>query len=309
MRRILIRAAVAVLAAAALVAPAAGAEAAADQVITVDQGNRAGTGAQHVYVFAQNGNWKSPVWSWQAPTGSDHRWGHLDDVKVRLDSNKVPVVLVTAGNGMVGSINYRTRKLIWHAAVPTSHGTPNPHSIELLPNGGVAVADTNGYVWYFPYGSSTPKAYKLSGAHGVLYSDGRLWAVGSSGLAQYDIHRTTLTQHGGLIGHLSGGHDLSPISGDKRHQMWVSDHNGVYTYDKYSGRGPVRVPGARSTSCVKSVGNQDDGTIVETRPGCPPAPYLTHTVTLFDRYGNTTVHKTRPASWFYKARPVVWSYY
>ncbi|CAL9490632.1 hypothetical protein SUDANB95_03209 [Actinosynnema sp. ALI-1.44] len=69
----------------------------------------------------------------------------------------------------------------------------------------------------------------------------------------------------------------------------------------------------RPVGRVKAVGNQNDGTMVQTRPqdtnkGQCPRNFQTPTVSMFDANGRELPSKTRKGSCFYKARPVVWEY-
>jgi Family of unknown function (DUF6528) len=283
----------------------------ADQADSIDK-YPDGRPANEVLIFRQgayaSGTLKNSavVWRWKAPETT--AWTHLSDVKFRTDSNGVRVVLVTASGGNVASINYATHRIIWQA-----HPGGNPHAIELLPNGAVAVADSTGHIYYYPYGwHRWSERISLDGAHGVLYNDGRLWALGGHQLNQYDIHRTYLKKYSGSITGFSGGHDLSPIYGTRLHQMWLGGH-GVYTFNKYANPPrPVRVPGGENNGCVKAIGNQRDGILVEeVGYNCHGSngPYWNDKIYLFDRYGNNRIEKVRPGARFYKARPVSWLRY
>jgi hypothetical protein len=276
----------------------------APKIGAVDQANR------EVVLLDQN----APKWGkdagvkWRWPAPKDRGWHNLSDVKFRTNPNGARVVLVAASGGNVASINYATRQVIWQATIPGS----NPHSIELLPNGAVAVADSNGSIWYFPRGTkSNPKRYPLADAHAVLYNDGRLWALGGDQLQQYDIRPTSLHPNGDPIpGEYKRGHDLAPMTNDARHRMWLSGDK-VYYFDKYAPNPkPVEFGGAASRDHVKSFGTQRDGRIVQTWiPKNCGDPCGTDTVFLFNYDGNGPVRKIRQGAGFYKARPVIWTYY
>lgn len=322
MRRLATVVTAAVLGGLAVAAPAA--PAAARTACTVHSNLIGAVDQNHgrVLILRQDVDWRrtNPI-CWQRTLGGG-RWGHLTDVKFRRYGSQWDV-LVSAGNGNVGIFAYPSGRRIWSATVPNPRqGTRNPHSIELLPNGGVAVADSTGVacggcgegrLLYYPKGSRSPKVYRQPSAHGVLYSDGRLWAVGGSTLYQYDIGRGGLTRHGGNLnvgrGRVTGAHDLSPMTGSARHRMWIAG-NAVYHYDKYSGRPPTRWIVPASRSCVKAFGTQRDGRIVEAwKNHCTGSNYLSDTVYLF-RYDGTHPTALRlPGAGFYKARPVTWSYY
>ena len=307
-----------------------GAEAAGNLIALVDQGaDGNGATGQKILFMKEDADWSSPAavaWTLNIPSG----WNGIADVKTRVDGQGRKLVLVAAGNGRVGSFLYHPGegddgKLIWSGTVKNAqgcNGKHNPHAIELIPDahgGGYAVADTAGYVWRFPAGKSTTSdCERLATAHGVLYSDGRLWAVGHNGLVQYDITAKGLKKFGAMMttGGFVDGHDLSPVYGDAKHRMWVSDRFRVYRFDKYAGGPrpkPVRVTGILTGQRVKSVGNQLDGTVVETRPfadtdDCPKS-FQTRTVWVFTQNGTVLVKKKLPSSCVYKARPVIWGYY
>lgn len=304
-----------------------GAEAAGNLVALVDQGpNGDRNTGQKILFMKQDADWSTAAavaWTLKIPAG----WNGIADVKTRVDGQGRKLVLVAAGNGRVGSFYYPSGEQAWTGTVKDAqgcNGKHNPHAIELIPEaygGGYAVADTEGYVWRFPAGkSSTSDCRRLPTAHGVLYNDGRLWAVGYKGLAQYDIKPKSLVQFGKVVttSGFKDGHDLSPVYGDPKHRMWVSDKLNVYRYDKYPEHNvpqkPVPVTGVLSGHRVKSVGNQFDGTVVQTRPFSDPGAgcqknYQTRTVRLFTQNGTVLVKKKLKASCVYKARPVIWGYY
>lgn len=278
------------------------------QIGAVDQRN-----GERVLILRQDVDWRcSNAVAWQLTLG----WSHLTDVKFRVYHGQREV-LVSSGGGRIGIYAYPSKARIWTAQVP---GPANPHSIELLPNGAVVVADSlgrapgsnrDGRLLFYPRNSTRARQLPLQDAHGVLYNDGRLWAVGGSRLQQYDISATGIRQHGSALDgrRFSGAHDLSPMTGDSKHRMWIAA-NKVFFYDKYSGKPPVAWSVPASRSCVKAFGTQPDGQIVEAwRSGCTGSIYLSDTVYLYRYDGTHPVRKTLSGAGFYKARPVTWSYY
>ncbi|GIG66719.1 hypothetical protein [Phytomonospora endophytica] len=306
-------------------------EAAVDLIAVVDQGPRGnGYDGQKIQFLKRDADWRTDAAAaWTLDIPGEYGWGHVTDVKTRIAPNGDQVVLVSAGGGMVGAFTYPGGDLVWSADTRRSGcgKEHNPHSIELIPRvpgvrdgGQYVVADSKGYVIYYPVGVKKPKCKKVASAHGVLYSDGRLWAVGYNGLFQYDILVDDLRKVGRMltVKGFQGGHDLAPDRGSARHGFWVTDHNRLYTFDKYAGDSRFKVVrGPKGGSCVKSVGDRG-GEVAETRPcrtngmGAPAQrcqeKYQTHVVDFYT--GNARAErKLRPAGCFYKARPVVWDYY
>jgi len=293
--------------------------AAPNQIIVADQGTGDHLHGQRVSVLRQNAaNWNSPSaedWHW-VPPATDPRWRGITDAKVRTQADKRRVVLVTAGAGRVAKIAWDTHEILWTSTVPAGD---NAHSVELLPDGQIVVAGSAGHLRFFPAGaaqnSKPTSSEKLRGAHGVLYNDKRLWALGTTELKQYDIRKNSLAEAKPTIPVPGNGHDLALVHGTANHEMWLTNTRDVYRYDKYSGKPPQRVKGPHGGRKVKSAGNQPDGTIIQTRPhdtntrGQCSKDFLTPTVNLFDADGGNARTKTKRGSCFYKARPVVWTYY
>lgn len=313
--------------------------AAVNEVIVADQGSR--VRGQKVSILKQDADWNSSsaeVWSWTP--GDRPGWtAGITDAKVRTDAKKRRVVLASAGSGGVAKIDRDSGEVLWSSTVPPG---ANAHSIELLPGGQIVVAGSGngrtgegGALYFFPATDRKSNSYtqriKFLGAHGVVYNDGRLWALGYGSLRQYDIRKRSLVNASPTIttfwafdektgkvkkeevGH---GHDLATIHGTNQHEMWITNSDHVYRFDKYkiAERSPRRLTDGRDDRWVKSVGNQLDGTMLQTRPletnkGRCTKKYQTPTVSLFDGNGRELPSKTRKGSCFYKARPVVWTYY
>ncbi|MEV0533865.1 DUF6528 family protein [Kitasatospora sp. NPDC050463] len=126
------------------------------------------------------------VWSWSADRAPDlapaHSWSMPDEAKSRVRNGR-RYLLTAASGGLVAAVDTATGRTYWAADT----GGANPHSLELLPDGNVAVAASEGG-WVRLYAASQgPRntahaAYPLPGAHGVHW-DARtrqLWAVGTT---------------------------------------------------------------------------------------------------------------------------------
>ncbi|WP_372405943.1 DUF6528 family protein [Streptomyces luteireticuli] len=220
------------------------------------------------------------LWSWTAdgleeladldPASS---WKNPSEAKLRtLDGRRY--LLATASGGLAAVVGYPGREIYWAART----GTGNAHSIDLLPDGNVAVAaSTGGYVRL--YAASTGRRatwhteVPLPGAHGVHWDPGTrlLWALGSRDLIALRVggpsddpdltvvHRTPLPTR--------NGHDLAPVLGH-RGRLWVTTGSAVYQYATarhgfvdYPLRSRISAPG------VKSIGDDPaTGRILVARP-------------------------------------------
>ncbi|MFK7692467.1 DUF6528 family protein [Paenibacillus sp. HJGM_3] len=194
----------------------------------------------------------------------------------------------------------------------------NPHAIELLPNGNVAIAaSTGGWVRVYTSSqgpaSSTYAQYNQPGAHAALWDPDNeiLWTAGSSGVAGLKIGGTadqpTLTEYRRLDVKSLNAHDVQPVYGDNN-RLWVASGGKLYQYVKSTNTLDLTYPEASQTSRVgiKAVGNQLSGQVIETVADIAKNPvgtctlnsWCTDTVDFF--FPNMTRKRTGAA--FYKAR-------
>lgn len=283
-----------------------------------------------IMILRQGVDWScSNAIYWQKRLSGPFRNIHITDIKFR-DFHGHRRILVSTGNGLAAIFAYPSGRRVWYAELPPSARAgdiaPNAHSIELLPSGAVAVADTHGRVCsdctagrvlYYPPGTTAPiQQIPFTHAHAVLYNSGRLWAAGGSTLNWYNIHASHLTKSSKSPGHspFTTAHDLAPITDDPgAHDVWIAA-NGIYFYEHGSGRAQRWAAPAAHRTCVKSFGNErPNGRIVETwvpHNACKGGKhFLSNTVYLYNSRGTHQVKKVLKGSGFYKARPVYWSYY
>ncbi|MBR4308064.1 MAG: hypothetical protein IKT58_00570, partial [Oscillospiraceae bacterium] len=165
----------------------------------------------------------------------------------------------------------------------------NPHSIEYLPNGNVAVAGSIGdwiRVYTASQGSTSSKYVQvtLEGAHGVLWDPDRqiLWCLGTEEIVAYSVGGTAasptlkeLTQyHANFTDAIRSGHDLSPVYGNKD-RLWISSKT-VMQYDIPTASFVTAYDEAEviAHNSVKGISNfPDSDTIVYVYPN---NTYLTH---------------------------------
>ncbi|WP_433163909.1 DUF6528 family protein [Kribbella sp. CA-247076] len=257
-------------------------------------------------------NWSAPAaqkWTWHPTSangfgGLTSAWGLPTDVKLRRKAGAY-VALVSDSRGLAGLITYPGGRRLWAADV----GAPNnPHSVELLPDGNVAVAaSTGGFVRIYTAsqgsGSTTSVTYPLHDAHGVHWDPARkvLWALGGDKLAALRIVGTPaapiVEESKVFTLPTGGGHDLAPAL-ENRDLLWVSTGTKVYRFSKSAGR----VVAAFDLPKIKSVSSMPNAQQVRTTPksGCRTS-WCTDTVD----FAVPAATRTLPGAEIYKAR--VWS--
>lgn len=132
-------------------------------------------------------------------------------------------------------IDVEKKEVVWYGR----SGGGNPHSAELLPDGNVVVAASEGAALKFfdtsmPNNSLPVNEYKFKNAHGVVWDAKRevLWATGSDQLhalaynfKQNNPNIDSVVQENFIE---KNGHDLSPVPGEDKllftsKSMWVFD--------------------------------------------------------------------------------------
>ena len=213
----------------------------------------------------------SRVWSYKMPIYN------IAGTKRRYSAKYGDVALAVCGRSYGCMISYPEGKLLWH----TWAAANNPHSIELMPNGVIAIASSyGGRVRFFNPNRKTLRGYAasvpLEDAHGVLWDDDRqvLWAIGRNVLTAYHVE---LTEKGGVAvteDHdlrttipSNNAHDLVPVYGNKD-EIWITTSPHVYRFNKVTGTFSTDYEGKESLDkgSIKGVGNFDDGSIVFIYP-------------------------------------------
>ncbi len=277
-------------------------------------------------VQGDNLNSAERAWSWKPTTALGYTdlatFNSPTDAKIRYNkTEKKYVVAVCSSRGFMGVVDFATGKKLWQVSLSDSS---NPHAIEYLPNGNVAVAASIGN-WLRIYtasqgsGSAKYTEVTLDGAHGVLWDPDRkvLWGLGAEVITAYTIGGTaaapTLTEVTKYRASVpaSNGHDLSPVYGNKD-RLWVSS-NSVYQYDIPSKQFLLTYEygNAISRAGVKGISNfPDSHTTIHVFAN---NTYLAHDsdrvfVTLTDKgeiYGRTHTHNTGA---YYKVRSWISAY-
>ncbi|MFK7697057.1 DUF6528 family protein [Paenibacillus sp. HJGM_3] len=268
-------------------------------------------------------DWNSPEalkWSWKPTTALGYSekeaslWNGPTDAKLKGN------VLVTTA-GQLGTIAaYPSGTRIWAADLGAGS---NPHSIELLPDGNVAVAASDGK-WIRVYTASqgpdshTYAQFNLDFAHATYWDSesSLLWVIGYDAVKKEHIvtalvvggtpANPTLTEETSRRSILPSpwGHDITPFAGESD-KLWVSTNAAVYIYDKTAKTFTTPADGI-DRSFVKAVGNMPNGQVVETKPDinkdpagdCKVNGWCTDTVDFF----NPAMTRKATGTAFYKAR-------
>ncbi|MEU9982047.1 DUF6528 family protein [Streptomyces sp. NPDC050856] len=197
-------------------------------------------------------------------------WVHPNEAKVRRHRGRT-YVLTTASYGFAAVVAYPGGARYWAGTLSTGTIRHNPHSIELLPDGNVAVAASTGDEVRLYAASQGPAdvpfaSYRLDDAHGLQWDARRrvLWALGGDRLVALKpggtAARPTLAADFEVPLPTPHGHDLGQVAG-RPGRLWVSSGSAVYQYVKRTGAFLRDYPGAAgiSRARVKSVGD-DPGT-------------------------------------------------
>lgn len=263
-------------------------------------------------------------------------WGGPTDVKLRNVTAFAGTTqaIATAGGRLATIAAYPSGNKIWTMGYSTDSPQVEIHSVELLPNGNIALASA-GRGWVRVYSSSQPAPnnghfaeFSLGSAHAVLWdpSISRLWVIGwlpinspnywdplNQVITALQVAGTAanpvLTEDTNYRTVLPGkyGHEISPYYYDNN-KLWVAvqvdnadNSKGVYIFDKTT-KHFDHAPSPADRNFVKGVGNQPSGQIVEIRPqnagGTGPSSWQNDTVNFY----NPAATRIKPGAKFYKIR-------
>ena len=271
-------------------------------------------------------------WSWSPTTATGFSTAEVNGFgggadarlrKVKAWSDSAFIAVADAKMAAVVSYPGAVRK--WSQPL-----TGNVHSTEILPNGNVAIAASDGN-WVRVYCSSQGAdntsfvQYTLNAAHAVLWDStyNLLWVTGQEPTSQ--AHILTALEIGGTAAAptltevtawrstlpSAWGHDVAPYYGDAA-RLWVSTNGGVYVYNKTT-KSFVAAPGGSNRTFVKAVTNfSAAGAIVQTQPDANKSPlpavncnlngWSTSTVEFFSSSGSLQTTRVVNGACFYKAR-------
>jgi len=228
-------------------------------------------------------------------------------------SGSSQVVVSCASGGLATIATYPGGSMVWALDVGGSY---NPHSVELLPNGNIAVAASDGN-WVRVYASSqsssdsTYAQFNLTGAHAVLWDpqNNILWALGTTTLTALSIGGSaaspTLSEVTSRNVTLpsSGGHEMAANWGDPN-TLWISTSLNVYLFQKTT-QVFYNAPGSTDRTAVKGCGNQPSGEIVQSQQDnsvCTIDTWCTPNINFFTPEGAADYTRTKTGAAFYKCR-------
>ena len=203
-------------------------------------------------------------------SGVKYRWSE------HFNSN---VVLFCTSRGAAGVIEYPSGKCLWKTTVTGI----SPHSIEMMPNGDIAVTTSGSGNWeegkihYYQLGTDGTYTMTcevpLNGGHGLLWDPDNevLWAVGFPTLEAYAIQEGSdgkaalyKVEGWGCDVPDGTGHDLM-CDYSNPDILWFTDNVSILQYSKSQGKELKEFENSkklRMMPTVKGVASFSDGTIV-----------------------------------------------
>ena len=250
----------------------------------------------------------SLVWSYKMP------YYNIAGTKLRHSEKHGDVALAVCGNAYGCMISYPEGKLLWRTEAAAS----NPHSIELMPNGVIAIASSSGgEVRFFTTNQSISRtaaaSVVLEDAHGVLWDDEKqvLWAIGRTVLTAYRVTlegtKVTVTEETSLRATIPSdySHDLAPVYGNTD-ALWITTGSHVYQYSKSTGKFSTEYAGHEivDRNNIKGVGSFSDGSIAFIFPDGAFKSWTSQSAFLLKAGEKSSITLTSADGHFYKIR--VW---
>ncbi len=248
------------------------------------------------------GNMNTPVWEYNITVGG------VSGFKYRNYGTYGDVILVTVGtNAEIASCD--TKEIIWK----TTNTPGNSHSLDIMPNGVIAVGGTVGHTvnFYNINGADPTKilyTLPLKDAHAVLWDPEYkvLWVAGEANLWALDVTlnddgTVTVKKVDDLCVEAPDGsiHDVQPYGGDKD-LLLVSTHHYIYTFDKSTCEFTVLL----EQDDVKGVGILENGDLVYIYPDGLVELWNSTWINRLDGEGNVAKIESNQGR-FYKLR--IWN--
>ncbi len=196
-------------------------------------------GGDEIYQIDPQASPVTKLWSWRAkdrpeiPAALKGAFATTDECKP-LDGGKR--MLICSSSGGCALLEMPSGKPLWWARVPSAH------SIESLPNNGIAVASSvgtggNKVVFFDAAVPEKPVAeLPLPSAHGLVWDEDRngLWALGFKELLFLQSRKTSAPMAFQATARFplpdEDGHDLRPVP--RSSELIVSTHAHVWRFDR-----------------------------------------------------------------------------
>lgn len=230
-----------------------------EKMVLVGMANQT-TKQVEIYDIA-TGNMNTPIWKYRTTCGN------ISGFKLRSFAPYGDVVLITDGT-KAEMVSFDTKQIIWS----TTNAPTNSHSIELLPNGVIAVAGAapGSLVYFFNINDEDPAEYdaviELGDAHGVLWDPEYevIWTLGRTHLWAYNVTleadgSVSVKKNDDLSAEMPDdhGHDLQPVY-ENSDCLIVSAWKHVYIYNKVTKTFEELI----SENSVKGIGTFENGDFI-----------------------------------------------
>ena len=227
----------------------------------------------------------SECWIFRAP------WKEIfQDARLRLHNGR-PLVLAACSLFCAAIADAGTGEVIWL----TRQASDNPHAMELLPDGTVVVACSDGgALSFFDLHGADPAAplgeLALFQPHGLWYDPARdrLWVLDYTHLRLLRLTRTesgiTAEEEAAVpFPEGDGGHDLWAVAGSSGQRLWVTNHQRVWQFDTQTLQYLSDYPGAAQIDRphTKGIGSFADGCVAALVPDAGFHPWTAASARLF----------------------------
>ena len=250
-------------------------------------------------------NTKQMVWEWLPDLSTTIKPEHVSWFKYPSDAKVVyggTAILTNASGGGVALIRIADKKVLFYA-----YAGGNTHSAELLPDGNIVTASSNGNiltVFHTDTLQFPEKVYRktifLEFGHNVVWDNQRnlLWSATQNQLKtftyNFDRNQPDLILKDSISLPTGGAHDLFPVYGEQR--LWVSTEKVSFSYNITEKK---LTPIPESVPHIKSVSSGPAAfPVIVTIPDGKPGSWWTDEIHSLDQQ----VIFKQPGLKIYKAR-------
>ncbi len=229
------------------------------------------------------------------------------------------LLLAAYGSRFAKMLDVESGEVLWYS---DSVGA-NPHSVELTPNGVIAVASSTGAVLNFYSAKDAGKVVSIpfGDAHGVLYDPDTdlVYAIGANLLRVFKVEMTadgmpsvSEQEDKRYILPSGGAHDLQPVYGNTD-RLWITTTGAVYQYSVSEGKVCANYDGRDTVNAknIKGIGNYADGSVICIAPDGKFESWTAESVIFIYRRGEdyyrynitidtTGIYKLRVANYNYQ---------